>query len=138
MFYFCYIRDLLIEREFNTPQITDKLYYTYKLSASECKTPRMSSILKISEKFYLAKIKHFTVPAITLSLFYTFKRSWYEHIYVFLFSGDFLVSDDNLVQLALTIGKNDIIRSQLILKTVLIHRYTLLIKRIIVTSSCFS
>ena len=50
-----YIRDLLMEREFNTLRITDKVYYThtgnvtsryiYKLSDCEFKTPQISPIL---------------------------------------------------------------------------------------------
>ena len=73
LFYFRFILDFLMEREFNTPRITAKLYYTYfqtlthgtyKLSDSEFKTPQISPILQF------AKIKHFTVD-IVCSLTFT-------------------------------------------------------------------
>ena len=61
MFWFNLQGDLLMEREFNTTRITNKLYYTYclhgtyKLSVSEFKTVRIIPILK-SAKIWHRKI----------------------------------------------------------------------------------
>ena len=67
--YFRYIRDLLIERDFNTTRITDKLYYTYGQRYLTVHINCLTANLRPRElvqfwnprKIDPAKLKHFTL-----------------------------------------------------------------------------